>query len=153
MLAFKLALLTFIKARKVKSTHFQIDSTTALEYLLKTGEQKTKAHIFKQRDMGLSVFSGHHHYSKISSRCNEYSGRLPAKTGKRPLRMEIESPSFSQDLLNIWKTRDIPICISSLIPSFLNILHGCQTRSVRAHMQCNKIGQRNYCMCFPFFVR
>ena len=137
----------------MKSIHFQIDNTTALRYLLKAGGQKTKAHIFKQRDMGLSVFSGHHHYSKISSQCDEYSGRIPAKAGKRPLRIEIEFPSFSQDLTNIWKTRDRPICISSLTPNFLNTLHGCQTRSVRAHMQCNKISRRNYCMCFPYFVR
>ena len=48
-----------------------------------------EAQIFKRRDMGLSFFLGDHHYSRISSQRNEYSGLHQDKAGK------IDSPSFS----------------------------------------------------------
>ena len=83
---------------------------------------------------------------------------------------------FSQGLPNIWKTSDRPICISSLTSSstihymdarlitavkmetadlvlftgeILNgKLHFCTVYLVRVQMQCSKIGQKDYCMCF-----
>ena len=103
LLAMKLALLT--KKIKAKSVHFQIDNSMALNVLIENGGIKEpEIHRFKQRDMTLSVFSGDHHYSRISFQSNKYSDRLPVKTEERPLRMETEFPYFSQDLGNFWKT-------------------------------------------------
>ena len=87
--------------------------------------------------MGLSVFSGGHHYSKIFSQCNEYSGRISVKAGKRPIRMEIEFPGFSQDLPKIWKTRDRPSCILLLTPS--STIHCMDARPIQSGHRRNAI--------------
>ena len=99
------------------------------------GKKKPEAHRFKQRDIGLSVFSENKHYSRISSQCNKYSGRLPVKSGETPFRMKIKYPSFSQDLQNIWKTKDRPICILSLTSSYS--IQCMDVRSIQSGHRCN----------------
>ena len=85
--------------------------------------------------MGQSVFSENKYYRRISSQCNKYSGRFAVKPGETPFRMKIKSPSFSQDLQNIWKTKDRPICILSLTSSYS--IQCMDVRSIQSRHRCN----------------
>ena len=49
--------------------------------------------------------------------------------------MKIKYPSFSQDLQNIWKTKDRPICILSLTSSYS--IHCLNVRSIQSGHRCN----------------
>ena len=116
LLAVKVGLLTFTKQREMMLIHFQKDNTTALRYLLKIQGTKNKKFIDLNKKIWTYLFfSGDHHYSRISSQCNEYSGWLPVRAGERPLITEIKLKyeRCSQDLPNIWKKGDRAICISS----------------------------------------
>lgn len=68
----ELALLTFSKQREMILIHFQIDNTTTLRYLLKIQGTKNKKFIDLNKKIWTYLFfSGDHHYSRISSQCNE----------------------------------------------------------------------------------
>ena len=84
--------------------------------------------------MGLSVFSGDHHYIRIFFQCNEYSGQYPVKAGERPLRMEIESHLFFKIRQTLAKP-DVELFASCRTSS--STMHCMVARTIQSGHGCN----------------
>ena len=100
--------------------------------------------------MSLSVFSGDHHYIRISFQCNEYSDQYPVKAGERPLRMEIESHLFFKIRQRLAKP-DVQLFASCHTSS--STMHCMVARSIQSGHGCNatKLVEESYCVRFPLW--
>ena len=70
------------------------DGDSLLRTLYKNSFFCTKVLIMSSMVLYWSDFSGNHHYSRVSSQCNEYSVKIPVKARKRPLRIKLNSQVF-----------------------------------------------------------
>ena len=115
----------------------------------KEGHRKQEVCRFKERDMGLPVFlRDDHHSRKFSSVINTHTD-LQSRQDKALQNGNRMAKFFSTSAKYLENQRYTYLHLVSHTVLH-NTLHGCQTYSVRAQMQCNKFGQKNYCLCFPF---
>ena len=147
MKAVKLALLWYHKHFQVKAIHFQIDNTTALSYLVKTGEPRQDLIELAQE---ISPAPWDNNYCRISSKLHKGGSRLVVKKLKRPFRVKTPSTSISENLPDKKKTRDGSFCF--LTVSTTCTVYWMETRSIQSGNGCNAANlAKQYLYAFPTF--
>ena len=94
---------------KMKAVHFQVDTTTALMYLLKMEGGYWKEGTFGpcQGYMGLCLEEWDYDYNRISAKLLKRGGRLTVKEPQGQFRVETFSSNTSSNFLNKRNSRDI----------------------------------------------
>ena len=103
--AIKLALLIFNKQKPLKPVHFQIDSTTALLYLVKMvcvcvwggGDREPNVTEIKHRNLTESLETPDHNYCRIPSNFFECGSRLAVSKQQGPIRMDFKNSSRGKE--------------------------------------------------------
>ena len=115
----------------MKAVHFQVDTTTALMYLLKMegGYWKEGTSGPCQGYMGLYLEEWDYDYSRISAKLLKRGGRLTVKEPQGQFRVETFSSNTSLNFLNKRNSRYI-----RMLPKYTDA------------MQCNLLGEANIFM-------
>ena len=95
--------------------HFQIDSTTALLYLVKMGgNREPNVTEIKEINLALSLQTPDHNYCRKPSKFFECGGRLAFSKRQRPIRMEPLPQSISTSLPEERSTQSRFVCIKAV---------------------------------------
>ena len=137
VIAAKFAILTFTKGQSNIAIHLQIDSKTALSYLLKMEgvgytQQKTLAH--QQVHLELPSPQPNCNVCRVPSQCSKCTCRLGITKCQGQFRMETKCFSFPRDCNTHGTTNSGSVCIQILPPT--SSIHCMETRPRQHSNRC-----------------